>query len=288
MSEDFDFEGNNARFNKQKEYALLRTESTESKKSAHQKAPGEKIPETQFMTKEDRMWIPCITRENQNKIAKTAHSLGFEDKMVFEVVGKELASFALSMVKRMRAPDVIVLVGTGGSGQCGLVAARHLANHGAQVKICRSRAYNLSDSLLNLRKLYLETTSGKEAQVGALPVKSVDLILDCLIGVNLTPGPIEESTLTLIQWANNNGAPIISLDVPTGLNCNTGTFRSKERIYPSHTVTLFAPKPGLTDCGQLILLDSGIPQSVFSKADVNFESPFVDGRWLLELQAHSQ
>lgn len=47
-------------------------------------------------------------------------------------------------------------------------------------------------------------TSGKEAQIGALSVEPVDLIIDALVGTGLR-GQITGPTATLIQWANANG-----------------------------------------------------------------------------------
>jgi NAD(P)H-hydrate epimerase len=64
-------------------------------------------------------------------------------------------------------------------------------------------------------------TSGKEAHIGSLPVETVDLIIDALIGCGLRGAPVGP-TQTLITWANSNGAPVISLEIPTGIQAENG------------------------------------------------------------------
>lgn len=79
---------------------------------------------------------------------------------------------------------MIVLVGVGSNGAVGICAARHLANHNANVFICKSRAYHLSEYVNTQKKIY-QSTYGKEAQLGSLPVEPVELIIDALIGYGL-------------------------------------------------------------------------------------------------------
>ena len=123
----------------------------------------------------------------------------------------------------------------------GLCAARHLVNHGYNTSICRSRAYHLTDAH-NYHRVIYQLSGGKEAQIGRLPVEPVDLIVDALIGCGLQGTP-RGPTVTLIDWANDNGAPVLALDVPTGVDPTTGKSEGKF-IRPDVTLTLGLPKTG--------------------------------------------
>ena len=115
-------------------------------------------------------------------------SIGPNYFQLAENAGRSLAKLALKMTRGKTSPRIVVLVGTSFNGSCGLVAARHLANHSVQVSICRSRAYHLPDEVTYLRNIY-QHTNGKEAQIGSLPVEPVDLIIDALIGTSLNGAP---------------------------------------------------------------------------------------------------
>ena len=121
----------------------------------------------------------------------------------------------------------------------------------------------------------------------------------------------------LIRWANDNKAPTMSLDCPSGINATTGElcldlFYSKYldqklklgrpsshfHIEPKWTLCLGSPKSGVTDrtlCGEIFLADIGIPRIVFDRVSVDeqgrkkfkYRSPYGD-RFLvaLELLSH--
>jgi len=176
----------------------------------------------------------------------------------------------------------VVLAGVGLKGAAGFCAARHLANHNVKVVVCRSRAYQLADENAHQRKIYKET-GGKEAQIGSLPVEPVVLIIDALIGIGLRGAP-SDTTATLIQWANSNGAPILSYDVPSGVDSTTGKIFG-DYIKATTTVTIALPKTGLltSKTGSLYIADVGIPPFIFTKLGINYTSPFAE-QFILKLQ----
>ena len=106
----------------------------------------------------------------------------------------------------------------------------------------------------------------------------VTLILDALIGYSLrgAPGGI---TADLIGWANQSDLPILSLDVPSGVDATTGDLPGVA-MQPAGTLTLALPKTGLNDAnaGDVILADIGIPVGVYRRMGLKFDNPF-DGRY---------
>ena len=84
-------------------------------------------------------------------------------------------------------------------------------------------------------------------------------------------------TVTLIGWANANGAPILSCDVPTGVDATTG-FAPGDYIRPAATLALGVPKTGLLreKVGKLYLADIGLVAGTFAKVGIEYQSPFGD------------
>src|SRR5690606_35235460 len=90
-----------------------------------------------------------------------------------------------------------------------------------------------------------------------------DLVIDAIIGCGLHGEP-QDKARDLIQLANSSMAPILSLDVPSGLEAAGGQVLTPH-IQAAATLTLSLPKngllvePGRGACGDLYLADIGIP-----------------------------
>lgn len=221
---------------------------------------------------EENVIIPSYTQNECKQILKLTTELGFSFSQLIENAGRSVAELAMKMLVEASRTNslgeckVVVLVGPGGNGATGICAARHLANkRGINVQICKSRGYYLSDAFQEQEKLYKQI-KGKEAHVGSLPVEPVDLIIDAMIGCGLRLEPFDEATLTLIKWTNSNGGLILSVDVPTGVDCST-SLSIEEHIHPTATVALGFLKSGLIQekSGDIYLTDVGIPFLVFSQ-----------------------
>ncbi|MDF0672921.1 MAG: NAD(P)H-hydrate epimerase [Nitrospira sp.] len=114
----------------------------------------------------------------------------------------------------------------------------------------------------------------------SLSAEPVDLILNGLIGYGFrsaTKSPVAE----LIQWANGTEAPILALDVPSGLDSTTG-HRPGDSTQPRWTMTLAPSKTGLLPehTGQLFLADIGIPLQTYRRLSLSYVNPFAKGFWV--------
>ncbi|MBN1586241.1 MAG: NAD(P)H-hydrate epimerase [Candidatus Omnitrophica bacterium] len=169
---------------------------------------------------------------------------------------------------------VVVLAGPGGNGGGGVCAARHLANRGVDVGLCLASPGNLCETT-DYQRMVFQSTGGNEVAAAGLPGESVDLIVDALLGYNLQAAPTG-IFVSLIQWANASGKPILSLDIPTGVDASTGETPG-EYIQPRHTLALALPKSGLHPgrTGELFLTDIGIPSGVYHRMGLPYTgSPF--------------
>jgi len=97
-----------------------------------------------------------------------------------------------------------------------------------------------------------------------------DLILDGIIGYSLKGTP-SGSAKDFIDWANSRKAPILALDVPSGVDSTTGT-AFDPAIHATATMTLALPKEGLrgtgvqAHVGELYLADIGVPILLYQEA----------------------
>ena len=189
---------------------------------------------------------------------------------MMENAGRNLAEMTLERLgANWGQARIVVLAGTGGNGGGGIMAARRLANHGASVELCLAVPDRLSEVPAWKYKAF-QSTDGKEVSPQGLDEETSAFILDTLIGYSLQSAP-RGVFADLIAWANCTGAPILSLDVPSGIDSMTGDTPGKF-IRSTWTMTLALPKTGLASCnaGQITLADIGIPEETYRRVGLAF------------------
>lgn len=192
----------------------------------------------------------------------------------------ENAGRALARVARERffeghagAGRVAVLTGPGGNGGGAMVAARRLAGWGARVQVFGAAggaklAPVTARQARTLRAFGVPWTDVGDGAGRRWPEGSgFDLVLDGLLGYGGRGEP-RGAVLDAMAWASDSGAPVLSLDLPSGLDATSGCAASTT-IRASATVTLAALKTGLTiaasalHVGELYLADIGIPAAAY-------------------------
>jgi NAD(P)H-hydrate epimerase len=215
--------------------------------------------------------IPYVTTEQMIEVDRAM----MEDYRIELIQMMENAGRNLAHLARVRFLDgnpsgkhVVVLAGTGGNGGGALVCARRLHTWGARVQVVVSRPAEdftpvPAHQLDILRRMQVPLVLAEAArQVG-----SAALIIDGLIGYNLKEAP-RGTAADLIRWANTQLAPILALDVPSGVDTTTGTIFDPA-IKAMATMTLALPKAGLrargveTQVGELYLADISVPPSLY-------------------------
>ena len=182
-----------------------------------------------------------------------------------------------------REAKILVLAGTGGNGGGGICAARHLVNHGANVRLFISNPEKLGEVPAFQSKIY-QNAGGIEISYHQLKDEMPDLIIDALIGYSLQSAPAGMAQ-TLINWANGQKSPILSLDVPSGIDSTTGETPG-DFIRTDWTMTLGLPKTGLLPnlTGELYLADIGIPSETYRILEIPYHTPF-DRRFYVPIWA---
>ncbi|MGD9856616.1 MAG: NAD(P)H-hydrate epimerase [Thermomicrobiales bacterium] len=223
-----------------------------------------------------RSAIPSVSADQMSMIDDIMiNDIGVSLLQMMELAGGNLAHLA-----RVRFLDgdpqskhVAVLAGTGGNGGGGLVAARRLHGWCANVEVWLSKPAEQylgvpAHQLRALQRLNIPIHGPDEPMSLGEP----ELIIDALIGYRLKGDP-STSIQGLIDAANDRGVPVLSLDLPSGLDATDGHI-STSCIRATATLTLALPKSGLWKngahdvTGELYVADIGVPESAYARIGI--------------------
>jgi NAD(P)H-hydrate epimerase len=210
----------------------------------------------------------------------------------------ERAGAGVARAAERLAPDgpVTVVCGKGNNGGDGLVVARLLRDSGRKVTVvCVAPPAELSgDARANLDRLPGEgplrlsgaawsedvDAAGELAPVALAELFGPDaLVVDALLGTGFRGEP-HGAVAEAIEAVNASSAPVVSVDVPSGVDASTGVV-SWAAVRASLTVTFHAAKPGLwirpgkAHAGELQTIDIGIPRGAPGAASVGLIAPSV-------------
>jgi NAD(P)H-hydrate epimerase len=191
--------------------------------------------------------VPDLTTEQMVEVDRAIiEDYRIELIQMMENAGRNLAHLARTrfLDGDPRGSPVVVLAGGSGNGGGALVSARRLSNWGADVTVLLGQASVgmtpvLGHQLDILRRMGVHIVS--EGMLPREPPPAV--VVDGLIGYSLAGAPYGR-TAKLIRWANSLDAPVLALDVPSGLDAKTG-IAFDPTIRATATMTLALPKQGM-------------------------------------------
>lgn len=170
-----------------------------------------------------------------------------------------------------RDKKIYIFAGKGNNGGDGFVAARHLCNRGAKVKVflIALKTAIHGDAQTNLSILermdieIIELIRDRDWNKAGIAVQFADCLIDAILGTGIH-GEISAEIAQAVDLINESAKPVISVDIPSGVHSDTGQICGKA-VKAACTVTFGLPKPGLllypgADCaGRVIVADIGIP-----------------------------
>lgn len=222
------------------------------------------------MARFDPLPVPAVTAAQMREVDRIAvEDFGISILQMMESAGRALAELTRIQLSSLSRRHVVVLAGRGGNGGGGMAAARRLAIWGADVRVVLAHpdaalAEAPARQLASLRAMGVPAHSPGEL-VSLL--YGADVLLDALLGYSLD-GPPREPEAGLIRTANSQGVPIISLDLPSGLDPDRGV-PYDPTIRATRTLTLALPKTGLLRpeaaiaVGELWLADISVPARAY-------------------------
>jgi NAD(P)H-hydrate epimerase len=224
-----------------------------------------------------------VTAEEMRRIDDvTIRGFQVDVLMLMENAGRATATMARQILQgTIIGKRVACLVGGGNNGGDGMVAARHLANWGADVRVIVGTTKEKTKDV-PLEQLRILEKMGIAILSTNYALRDFDLLIDGLIGYGLEGNP-RDRVATIIKDANASGRPILALDLPSGMNATTGEAYDP-CIKATATVTLALPKTGFLSSsaspyvGDLYLADISIPRKVyesFGQLDILFQDDIL-------------
>lgn len=208
-----------------------------------------------------------MARIEKESIQEGASSEGYMLK-AGEGIARRVEAF---IEERKRAKKVTLLVGKGNNGGDAFVAGTFLMRRGFEVQAYHLVEAGDSSPLCKKHEKNFSGAGGKVIRGNEVPLEGV--IVDGLLGTGFQ-GELEGTILEVIHKANRSRLPILSIDIPSGVNGNTGEV-NPEAIYATETIYLGLPKlgffigDGYNYIGKLFQVDFGIDPKYLEKAQGN-------------------
>jgi len=176
--------------------------------------------------------METITSEEMAAADENSEYLGTSRILLMENAGRAVADHLKEHFKDLRGKFVTVFCGTGNNGGDGMVAARHLAGYGCKVLVIllgspdKIRTYEASKNFaaISSMKATIEMVIAKDVttlESLADRIRNSDAIVDGIFGTGIK-GEIREPWLTAIKQINELGKYVVAIDVPSGLDPDTG------------------------------------------------------------------
>jgi NAD(P)H-hydrate epimerase len=228
--------------------------------------------------------VPAVTTAQMAEVDRAmAEDFGISLVQMMENAGRNLAHLAREMLGgQALGRQILILAGAGNNGGGGLVAARHLCNAGAEVEVVLATSVGALHEVA-ARQLHIlyQMRLPLYTYMAGRSLPPAHLVIDALLGYGLRGDP-RAGYAQLIRHANARGAPVLSLDAPSGLDTTTG-IPYNPCIRAAATLTLALPKVGLLRetaqgfVGDLYLADIGVPSLLYRRMEIDAPPLFANG-----------
>ncbi len=222
--------------------------------------------------------MKAVTAAQMRRLEQGAVEAGVSLDELMENAGRAVADEVAAGLGDVEDSRIVVLIGPGNNGGDGLVAARRLAELGADV-----RAYVVAGSGDPAGKRATAEAAGvvvasalddSGVQELGSAAASADVVIDAVLGTGASR-PIGDSLGKALAAVQKPNLPVVAVDLPTGMNADTGQF-DPNGLQADVTLMLANPKigpvanAGKGHCGEIKVLDIGIPPGLDSCLDVEW------------------
>jgi hydroxyethylthiazole kinase-like uncharacterized protein yjeF len=210
-----------------------------------------------------------LTRAQVREIDRRAsEEYGIPGIVLMENAALAVVHEAMRMLRSQRSPSALILVGGGNNGGDGLAAARHLHNRGVSVTIglMTEPERFKGDAIINWKIVSTMKLPAEPITTALIARHARGLVIDALFGTGLTEPP-RNPFPTIAQAVNDFCSDVLAVDVPSGLDCDTGQPLGI-CIRATSTVTFVAQKPGFIKStarpylGNVTVGDIGCPKEL--------------------------
>ncbi len=216
--------------------------------------------------------VKILTTSQVHKVDQDCAEIGISTGALMENAGKAVAEEVRQILGIVSHQRILVLIGPGNNGGDGLVTARYLHDWGAKVSVFFCSQREPDDQNLKLVQergvTCVDTAQGKNLDKLDEALASANAVIDAVFGTGKSR-PLRGTLVQVLDRVSRAkkkqpGLHIIALDVPSGLDADTGAADSA-CLYADNTITLGFAKPGLFNspgaerAGRITVVDIGIP-----------------------------
>ena len=198
--------------------------------------------------------MKTIISEEMQALDLNCEYFGLSRLQLMENAGKGIAE---EILKRFDGGKVVIYAGTGNNGGDGFVATRFLKNFDVEVILAGDVKSEIAKKNLQI----LEKAGLKISRWNNHSHEGVDVVIDALLGTGFR-GKLREPYRSIVDEINRCDAFVVSVDVPSGVDADTGNYGVA--VKADLTVTFHRAKPGLLKApemaGEVVVKDIGIPE----------------------------
>jgi ADP-dependent NAD(P)H-hydrate dehydratase / NAD(P)H-hydrate epimerase len=218
--------------------------------------------------------LKLYTASEMTRADNGAQSLGIPGGVLMERAAVAMTEVILA---RYGAPRrTLVVCGGGNNGGDGFVIARELRRAGTEVAVLATNDEYTGDARTNLKVLENLNVRFVERDGFEDELRETDLVVDALLGTGFS-GEVREDVAELVEKMNAGEAPVVAVDVPSGVDGSTGEVAGAA-VRADVTACAHAAKagcvisPGAEHAGEVVVVDIGIPP----EADVQPSMTWTD------------
>jgi hydroxyethylthiazole kinase-like uncharacterized protein yjeF len=201
--------------------------------------------------------VKAVTTEQIHALDRRAIASGISGGELMERAGFAVAKTAIRFLKKRDSRCALLFAGKGNNGGDAIAAARHLAAAGC------------APTLVLVSRPNVGGFPGVDVRQWPCEIPPADVVVDGLLGTGLT-GEVREPYASAIQFINHQPAPVVAVDVPSGLG-------TQNCVRAEVTVTMGLPKidllrPAATDfVGRIEVADIGYPRKFVEEIATDIE-----------------
>ncbi len=214
-----------------------------------------------------------LTVENVKKVEAYANESGISYLQLMENAGSYCARIIRKTFEKTNKRNVLIVCGKGKNGGDGFVIARKLYEHNYNVTVMMAMGLpsdDISSEMLSrVRALNIPVVYYEENGTTDSYFNNAQLVIDCIFGVGFH-GKADPKTQSLFLRINSSSGTVISIDIPSGLEGDSGEVNSLSVIADiTIAVLTLKPvhvlKPSLENCGKIVVAPIGVPDRCFER-----------------------
>lgn len=214
-----------------------------------------------------------LTVENVKKVEAIANESGISYLQLMENAGSYCGRIIRKTFEKTDKRNVLIICGKGKNGGDGFVIARKLHENNYNVTVMMAMGLPSDDissemlsrvRALNIPVVYYDNNGTTDKYF-----ENAEIIVDCIFGIGFHGTP-DSTTQVLFSKINLSSATVVSVDIPSGLEGDSGkingiTVKADITIAILTLKPVHVIKPSLENCGKVILAPIGIPDRCFSR-----------------------